>query len=70
VEDPVDPAVGIVVIAKPGEPGDYVRAGDPILELHYRDRARLDLALPLAKRSIAIGDARPAPRPLLVDEVH
>ena len=70
VEDPVDPAVGIVVIVKPGDPGDYVQAGDPILELHYRDSARLDAALPLAKRSIAVGDARPAPRPLLVGEVH
>jgi pyrimidine-nucleoside phosphorylase len=70
VEDLVDPAVGIVVIAKPGDPGDYVQAGDPILELHYRDRARLDLALPLAQRSIVVGDARPAPRPLLVGEVH
>jgi len=70
VEDRVDPAVGIVVIVRPGDPGDYVEAGDPILELHYRDRARLDLALPLAKRSIAVGDARPAPRPLLVGEVH
>jgi pyrimidine-nucleoside phosphorylase len=79
VEDAVDPAVGIVVIVKPGDPchpgdpgdpGDYVQAGDPILELHYRDRARLDRALPLATRAIAVGDARPAPRPLLVGEVH
>jgi pyrimidine-nucleoside phosphorylase len=66
-EDPVDPAVGIVVIAGPG---DHVQAGDPILELHYRDCARLDAALPLARRSIAVGDAPPAPRPLLVGEVH
>ena len=35
VEDPVDPAVGIMVIAKPG---DAVRAGAPVLELHFRDR--------------------------------
>jgi pyrimidine-nucleoside phosphorylase len=67
VEDPVDRAVGIVVLVKPG---DHVQAGDPILELHYRDCARLAAALPLAKRSIAVGDARPAPRPLLVGEVH
>jgi pyrimidine-nucleoside phosphorylase len=67
VEDPVDRAVGIVVLVKPG---DHVQAGDPILELHYRDCARLAAALPLAKRSIALGDARPAPRPLLVGEVH
>src|SRR5213076_2092836 len=35
VEDPVDPAVGVIVHAKPG---DELRNGDPILELHYRDR--------------------------------
>ncbi len=66
VEDSIDPAVGIVVMVKPG---DEVRAGDPILELHYRDRARLDAALPLATRSIAVGDVRQTPRPLLVGEV-
>src|SRR5262249_41116866 len=45
VEDPVDPAVGIIVLAKPG---DCVCAGDPVLELHYRDRARLASAMRLA----------------------
>jgi len=67
VDDPIDPAVGIMVIVKPG---DEVRAGDPILELHYRDRARLDAALPLATRSIAVSEGRPATRPLLVGDVH
>jgi pyrimidine-nucleoside phosphorylase len=67
VEDPVDPAAGVVVFVKPG---DQVRAGDPILELHYRDRGRLDAALALAKRSIAIGDVPPSPTRLLVGEVH
>ena len=33
------------------KPGDAVRAGDPVLELHYRDRARLDAALALASRA-------------------
>src|SRR5712692_3914293 len=42
VEDPVDPAVGITVIAKPG---DAVRSGDSVLELHYRDRVRLEAAI-------------------------
>jgi pyrimidine-nucleoside phosphorylase len=67
VDDPIDPAVGIMVIVKPG---DEVRAGDPILELHYRDRARLDAALPLATRSIKVSEGRSAARPLLVGEVH
>ena len=67
VEDPVDPAVGILVRAKPG---DQVRAGDAVLELHYRDRARLDTAMRLAAGAVSVGDERPAARPLIVGEVR
>jgi pyrimidine-nucleoside phosphorylase len=67
VEDPVDPAVGIMVLAKPG---DAVRAGDPILELHYRDHRRLETATRLTAKAIAIGDRRPPPSPLIVGEVR
>lgn len=66
VEDPIDPAVGILVIAKPG---DELRAGDPVLELHYGDPQRLDPALALAERSFLVGDRRPQPPPLIVAEV-
>src|SRR5262249_33901279 len=54
VEDPVDFSVGILVHVKPG---DEVHAGDRVLELHYRDRARLDAALALAQHAVAIVDA-------------
>jgi pyrimidine-nucleoside phosphorylase len=67
VEDPVDPAVGIMVVAKPG---DAVREGAPVLELHYRDRARLDAALRLTSRAITIGDEPPPPARLIVGEVR
>ena len=67
VEDPVDPAVGILVAAKPGE---KVNAGDPVLELHYRDRARLETAVALATRAIVIGDQPPPARRLVVGEVR
>ena len=67
VEDAVDPAVGILVMATVG---DEVRAGDPVLELHYRDRARLERAVGRAAEAIAIGDAPPAARSLIVGEVH
>jgi len=67
VEDPVDPAVGVMVLAKPG---DEVRAGDPVLEVHYRDRSRLDAAVALLTQAIVVGDERPVSRPLIVGEVR
>jgi pyrimidine-nucleoside phosphorylase len=67
VEDAIDPAVGIMVAPKPG---DEVRAGDAVLELHYRDRSRLEAALALAQEAIAIQDDRPDVRRLLVAEVR
>jgi pyrimidine-nucleoside phosphorylase len=67
VEDLVDPAVGILVIAKPG---DELRVGDPVLELHYGDRGRLDQAVDVATRAIEISDQRPAIQPLVVGEVQ
>ena len=62
----VDPAVGIVVLAKPGE---TVTAGEPVLRLHYRDRSRLDAALPLAQAAISLGVAPRGSRPLILAEV-
>ncbi len=67
VEDPVDLAVGIIVHAKPG---DRVLNGDPLLELHVRDQSKLSAALVLAERAVAVGDAAPAARPLIVGEVR
>jgi pyrimidine-nucleoside phosphorylase len=67
VEDAIDPAVGIMVLATPG---DAVRAGDPILELHYRERTRLDAALPLVRQAVSVGDEPPVRRPLVRDEVR
>jgi pyrimidine-nucleoside phosphorylase len=67
VEDPVDPAVGIMVLAKPG---DAVRADAPVLELHFRDRARLEAAIRLTSRAITIGDEPPAAGRLIIGEVR
>jgi pyrimidine-nucleoside phosphorylase len=67
VADAVDPAVGIMVKAVVG---DELREGDPILELHYRDTAKLQHAIERASTAIDIGDTRPAARPLIVGEVH
>jgi pyrimidine-nucleoside phosphorylase len=67
VEDPVDPAVGITLQVQRGA---ALRAGDPLLELHYRNRARLDPALELVTAAITIEDAPPPPRRAIVGEVR
>jgi len=67
VEDAVDPAVGILIASKPGA---SVHAGDPVLEIHYRDPARLDAALTLAACAIGIGDTPPPAATLIVGEVR
>ena len=67
VEDAVDPAVGLVIIAKPGT---QVSAGDAILELHYREPAKLDAALTLISRAVTIGDEPPTLRAIIVGEVR
>jgi pyrimidine-nucleoside phosphorylase len=67
VEDSVDPGVGIVVLAKPG---DSIRAGDGLLELHYGEAARRDAALELLQRAVVIEDAAPPPALMIVGEVR
>jgi pyrimidine-nucleoside phosphorylase len=57
VEDTIDHAVGAVVLAPVGT---EVRPGDAILELHYRDAARLGPAQQMLAGAITFEDA---PRP-------
>jgi pyrimidine-nucleoside phosphorylase len=64
VEDTIDHAVGAVVLARPG---DAVRAGDPLLELHYRDRGRLGAARALLRDACPIADEPPPQRPLVLE---
>jgi thymidine phosphorylase len=67
VDAAVDAGVGIMLAATEGDP---IRAGDPIFELHYRDRAKLPQAIEMLSRATAIGATRPAARRLIVGEVH
>jgi len=66
VEDDVDPAVGIILKTYPGA---AIRAGDPVLELHYRTIDRRDAARALAERAIVIDDAPPPERPQIVARI-
>ena len=67
VADSVDPAVGIMVNARPG---DTISAGHVLLDVSYRDEGRLGRALELLDRAIVIGDELPAKRPLILGEVR
>ncbi len=67
VEDVIDPGVGALVLAKPGQ---EVRAGDSVVELHYRDAAQLDTALQMLGQACAIADAPPAPEALVRDTIR
>ncbi len=67
VEDAIDPAVGILVNVKPGA---KIGAGENVLDVIYREKARLDAALELVKRAIVISDEPPPRRPLIVGDVR
>jgi len=61
-EDSVDPAVGIVLHKKVG---DRVSIHEPLATIHYNSPERAQEAASLISKSIQIGDAAPAKRPLI-----
>jgi thymidine phosphorylase len=65
-EDAVDPAVGVVLRAMPG---DQVREGDALAEVHYRGAERLEWALPLLEFAWEIDHAPPPPAPLVIETI-
>ncbi len=66
-EDTIDRAVGITVLAKPGEP---VEVDQPILRLSYRHPARLEEALSVLEGAIEVGEEEPLGRPLIIERVE
>jgi pyrimidine-nucleoside phosphorylase len=66
VEDVIDPAVGLILQAVPG---DRVRAGEPLAEVHYREPVRLEWALPLLEYAWEIADAPPGSNPLVIETI-
>jgi len=65
-EDPVSPTAGVVMLRKPGDP---VRAGDPLLELHTEDAARIPAALEALDGAVQLAGQAPAARPLVLDRI-
>ncbi|MBO0840538.1 MAG: thymidine phosphorylase, partial [Sciscionella sp.] len=64
-EDPVQPAAGVLCLAKPG---DRVVAGQPILALHTDTPAAIPAALSLLHNGVTIDDDPPS-RPEIVLEI-
>jgi thymidine phosphorylase len=65
-EDAVDPAAGLVLAKKPG---DEVRPGDLLAELHAATEARLDRGEARLRSSIAVGAEKPAKRALVLERI-
>jgi pyrimidine-nucleoside phosphorylase len=67
VGDPVDHAVGLIVMVKPGDP---VEAGDALVEIHHRDGLGLEVAVVLCRLAAEIGAAPPPAREKVLAEVR
>ena len=66
MEDEVDPSVGFVISAKPGE---HVTKGQVMATIHARSREDLDVGRATLERAIAIGDSATPPLPLVSHRV-
>ncbi|HEX5073656.1 MAG TPA: thymidine phosphorylase [Gemmatimonadaceae bacterium] len=66
MEDSVDPSVGFVITAKPG---DVVQHGEPLATVFARDRVGIDTGLTSLRRAIGIGDEAEPPLPLISHRV-
>ena len=65
-EDPVDPAAGVLCLAKPG---DRVEQGQPLLELHGSDPGRVARASQLLDQAVGIGSQPPTTTPLILERI-
>jgi len=66
VEDAVDPSVGFVITARPG---DEVRAGQPLATVYARDAAGLAEGAAALDAAIRIGEGAATPMPLVSHRV-
>jgi len=66
VGEPIDHAVGVVMLAKPGM---RVERGQSLIEIHHRDGRGLEAARALCDEAVSVGDEPPALRPTILGEV-
>jgi pyrimidine-nucleoside phosphorylase len=67
VGDRVDPAVGVVLHAKPGA---RVVRGQPLVEIHHRDGRGVSEALSICSAACVITDEPPMVRPVILGDVR
>ena len=66
VDDVVDPSVGFVVTARPG---DWVEAGEPLATIFSRDRAGISIGRNALRSAVMIADEAEPPLPLVSHRV-
>ena len=66
MEDAVDPSVGFVITAKPG---DVVQSGEPLATVFARDRSGIETGLATLRQAVAISDEADLPLPLISHRV-
>jgi pyrimidine-nucleoside phosphorylase len=66
VDDVIDPAVGFVITAKPG---DWVEQGEPLATIFARDAAGIEVGRAALREAIAIADEAEPPLPLISHRV-
>ena len=66
MDDTIDPSVGVVITAKPG---DVVQTGEPLATVFARDRAGIETGLATLRHAVAIADEADPPLPLISHRV-
>jgi thymidine phosphorylase len=67
VDSRIEPAVGFTLLRKVGEP---VRAGEPVVRIHYDDPAPLEGVKARLLAAWHFGPRAPAPRPLVLERLE
>jgi pyrimidine-nucleoside phosphorylase len=67
VDSVIDPAVGFTLLRKVGEP---VKAGEPLVRVHYNDEKPLKDVKERLLAAYRLGPVAPPPRPLIVERLE